>query len=59
MMAFSGLKETGGTNTAVEFYTIGAGWSQEYPASWTPPHVPTLAPSAEWHSVRLWSADDL
>ena len=42
VMAFSGLKETGGTNTAVEFYTIGAGWSQEYPASWTPPTYPRL-----------------
>jgi hypothetical protein len=41
-MAFSGLKETGGTNTAVEFYTVGAGWSQEYPASWTPPMYPRL-----------------
>jgi hypothetical protein len=42
VMAFSGLKETGGTNTAVEFYTVGAGWSQEYPASWTPPMYPRL-----------------
>ena len=42
VMAFSGLKETGGTNTAVEFYTVGSGWSQQYPASWTPPMYPRL-----------------
>src|SRR5437016_9370841 len=36
VMTFSGLNETGGTNTAVEFYTVGSGWSQQYPASWTP-----------------------
>ena len=27
VMTFSGLKETGGTNTAVEIYTPGVGWS--------------------------------
>lgn len=42
VMAFSGLKETGGTNTAVEFYTVGAGWSPEYPAPWTPSLYPRL-----------------
>ena len=42
VMTFSGLKETGGTNTAVEIYTVGAGWSQEYPAGWTPPLYPRL-----------------
>jgi hypothetical protein len=42
VMAFSGLKETGGTNKAVEFYTVGAGWSQQYPASWTPDLYPRL-----------------
>src|SRR5947208_2418410 len=30
VMAFSGLSETGATNTAVEIYTSGAGWSPEY-----------------------------
>src|SRR2546425_1538126 len=30
VMTFSGLNETGGTNTAVEFYTVGAGWSTQY-----------------------------
>jgi galactose oxidase-like protein/glyoxal oxidase-like protein len=42
VMAFSGLNETGSTNTAVEFYTIGSGWSQQYPASWTPDLYPRL-----------------
>ncbi|MGA8212551.1 MAG: galactose oxidase-like domain-containing protein, partial [Candidatus Sulfotelmatobacter sp.] len=42
VMAFSGLNEVGGTNTSVEFYTIGAGWSQEYPAGWTPPTYPRM-----------------
>jgi len=42
IMAFSGLNETGGTNTAVEFYTVGTGWSQEYPAPWTPDLYPRL-----------------
>ncbi|HET6176866.1 MAG TPA: galactose oxidase-like domain-containing protein [Candidatus Sulfotelmatobacter sp.] len=42
VMTFSGLNETGGTNTAVEFYTVGSGWSQQYPASWTPDLYPRL-----------------
>ena len=42
VMAFSGLSETGGTNTAVEIYTPGSGWSQEYPAGWTPPLYPRM-----------------
>ena len=42
VMTFSGLSETGGTNTAVEFYTVGSGWSQEYPAGWTPPLYPRM-----------------
>jgi hypothetical protein len=42
VMAFSGLNETGTTNTAVEFYTVGSGWSQQYPASWTPDLYPRL-----------------
>jgi hypothetical protein len=41
-MSFSGLTETGGTNTAVEIYTAGSGWSPEYPAGWTPPLYPRL-----------------
>ncbi len=42
VMAFSGLTETGGTNTAVEFYTDGSGWSTQYTASWTPDLYPRL-----------------
>jgi PKD repeat protein len=42
VMTFSGLTETGGTNTAVEIYTAGSGWSQEYAAGWTPPLYPRM-----------------
>jgi hypothetical protein len=42
VMTFSGLLETGGTNQAVEFFTIGSGWSTAYPASWTPDLYPRL-----------------
>src|SRR6267378_4051640 len=42
VMTFSGLTETGGTNTAVEIYTVGSGWSQEYAAGWTPPLYPRM-----------------
>ena len=39
-MTFSGLSDTGATNSTVEIYTPGGGWSQEYPAGWTPPLYP-------------------
>jgi hypothetical protein len=42
VMTFSGLKETGGTNSAVEFYTIGSGWSTQYLAGWGPDLYPRL-----------------
>ena len=42
VMTFSGLTETGGTNTPVEIYTVGSGWSQEFPAGWTPPLYPRM-----------------
>ena len=42
VMTFSGLTETGGTNTTVEIYTVGAGWSAEAPAGWTPPLYPRM-----------------
>ncbi len=42
IMVFSGLDENGNTNTAVEFYTVGAGWSQQYPAGWTPSLYPRM-----------------
>jgi hypothetical protein len=43
VMTFSGLNEsTGATNTAVEIYTPGSGWSPEYQAGWTPPLYPRM-----------------
>jgi hypothetical protein len=33
---------TGTTDTTVEIYTVGSGWSPEYPGSWTPPLYPRL-----------------
>jgi hypothetical protein len=42
VMVFSGLSETGATNTAVEIYTVGLGWSPQYGASWTPPLYPRM-----------------
>jgi len=43
VMTFSGLNDsTGSTNTAVEIYTLGSGWSPEYPAGWTPPLYPRM-----------------
>src|SRR5712692_2418408 len=42
VMTFSGLNETGGTNNAVEFYTVGSGWSGQYFAPWTPDLYPRL-----------------
>src|SRR5215472_17114050 len=42
VMTFSGLDENGNTNANVEFYMIGSGWSQQYPANWTPDLYPRL-----------------
>jgi hypothetical protein len=42
VMTFSGLREIGGTNATVEIYTMGSGWSPEYPAGWTPPLYPRM-----------------
>ena len=42
VMTFSGLKATGGTNTTVEIYTPGAGWSAPVAAGWTPPLYPRM-----------------
>ena len=42
VMTFSGLLDTGGTNNSVEMYTVGSGWSQQYPAGWTPPLYPRM-----------------
>jgi galactose oxidase-like protein/glyoxal oxidase-like protein/PKD domain-containing protein len=41
-MIFSGLNETGGTNTSVEFFSAGSGWSAAFSAPWTPPLYPRL-----------------
>jgi len=42
VMTFSGVAETGGTNKAIEFYTIGSGWASPFDASWTPDLYPRL-----------------
>jgi hypothetical protein len=42
VMVFSGLGEGGGTNTTVEIYTVGSGWSQPYASGWTPPLYPRM-----------------
>jgi hypothetical protein len=42
VMVFSGLSETGSTNTSVEFYSAGSGWSAAFSAPWTPPLYPRL-----------------
>ncbi len=42
MMVFSGLDENSLTNTTVEIYSLGSGWSPPYTASWTPPLYPRL-----------------
>jgi PKD repeat protein len=43
VMTFSGLDENSTTNTSVEIYTPGTGWSPEYArGSWTPPLYPRM-----------------
>ena len=43
IMTFSGFLETGeNTNTTVEFYTVGSGWSQPFTAPFTPDLYPRL-----------------
>src|SRR5213594_5087671 len=42
VMVFSGLSETGGTNTSIEFYSAGSGWSAAFSAPWTPPLYPRM-----------------
>ena len=42
LMIFSGLNETGGTNTSVEFYSASSGWSAAFAAPWTPPLYPRM-----------------
>jgi hypothetical protein len=42
VMIFSGLDENGNTNTTVEIYQVGVGWSQPFSAPWTPPLYPRM-----------------
>ena len=42
VMTFSGLDEQSNTNTQVEIYKVGAGWSAPLTAGWTPPLYPRL-----------------
>jgi Galactose oxidase-like, Early set domain/PKD domain len=42
LMTFSGLSETGSTNTTVEIYTVGAGWSTPIGSPFTPPLYPRM-----------------
>ena len=42
VMIFSGLDENGATNTTVEIYQVGVGWSQPFGAPWTPPLYPRM-----------------
>jgi hypothetical protein len=42
VMTFSGLDETGNTNSQVEIYKVGAGWSAPVTAPWTPPLYPRM-----------------
>lgn len=49
IMTFSGLDENGNTNSTVEIYTVGSGWSAAYGSPFTPPLYPrmTLLPSGK------------
>jgi hypothetical protein len=42
VMVFSGISETGPTNSTVEIYNLNGGWSQPYMASWVPPLYPRM-----------------
>ena len=42
VMTFSGLDENGNTNTTVEIFSEGIGWSAAYSAGWTPPLYPRM-----------------
>jgi hypothetical protein len=42
LMTFSGLDEKGATNSTVEIYTIGSGWSTPYSSPFTPPLYPRM-----------------
>ncbi len=42
VMTFSGGDENGNTNTTVEIYTVGSGWSTQYIAPFTPDLYPRM-----------------
>jgi hypothetical protein len=42
VMTFSGLDENGSTNSRVEIYKVGVGWSAPSTAPWTPPLYPRM-----------------
>jgi hypothetical protein len=42
LMTFSGLDENGSTNSTVEIYTVGFGWSVPYGSAFTPPLYPRM-----------------
>src|SRR5579864_8543873 len=42
VMTFSGLDEKGGTNSTVEIYTVGSGWSIPFGSPFTPPLYPRM-----------------
>lgn len=41
-MTFSGLDENSNTNSTVEIYTVGSGWSTPYGSPFTPPLYPRM-----------------
>lgn len=42
IMTFSGLDENGSTNSTVEIYTVGSGWSTAFGSPFTPPLYPRM-----------------
>jgi hypothetical protein len=42
IMTFSGLDDAGDTNSTVEIYTVGSGWSAPIVSGWTPPLYPRM-----------------
>ena len=42
LLVFSGLTETGGTNSQVEIYKVQSGWSSPFTAPWVPPLYPRM-----------------
>ena len=55
IMTFSGVDENVNTNSTVEFYTVGSGWSQPYRAFLSRP-LSADASAAQWKSVLRGSA---